>query len=147
MSEWIAELARRLVVKRKRDGRCVYDEQAKRELILACREPGVSVSKLARQCGINSNQLSGWIRRHERQTDAVSQSKADGLVVEPASAFAPVQIAPAVPVNAQADAVAIGMQVRLPNGVVLEFQGCDVDKTIALIQTLGGLRCSVSTKT
>lgn len=69
MSEWISELAQRLVVSRKRDGRCVYDEQAKRELILACQQPGISVSKVARQCGINSNQLSGWIRRHEREAN------------------------------------------------------------------------------
>lgn len=39
MSEWKAELAKRLVIGHKRDGRCVHDEQAKRELVLACREP------------------------------------------------------------------------------------------------------------
>jgi transposase len=31
MSDWISELARRLVVGHKRDGRSIYDEQAKRE--------------------------------------------------------------------------------------------------------------------
>lgn len=147
MSEWIAELAQRLVVKRKRDGRCVYDEQAKRELIQACREPGVSVSKLARQCGINSNQLSGWIRRHERAMGIGSPAGASGLVVEPASAFVPVRVAPTAAHSAQTEVVAIGMQAKLPNGIVLELQGCDLDKTIALIQTLGGLRCSASMKT
>ncbi|MBC7957490.1 MAG: transposase, partial [Cytophagales bacterium] len=64
--ETILDLARRLVVGRKRDGRSVYDAQAKRELILACRAPGVSMAKLARECGINANQLSAWVRQYER---------------------------------------------------------------------------------
>ena len=62
----ISDLARRLVVGRKRDGRSVYDAQAKRELILACRAPGVSMARLARECGINANQLSAWVRQYER---------------------------------------------------------------------------------
>ena len=61
--ETISDLARRLVVGRKRDGRSVYDAQAKRELILACRAPGVSMAKSARECGINANQLSAWVRQ------------------------------------------------------------------------------------
>src|SRR6218665_2567735 len=65
MSEWTKELTKRLVVGHTRDGRCIYDEQAKRELILACREPGASVSKLARDCGVNANQLSTWARKFE----------------------------------------------------------------------------------
>lgn len=56
-------------------------ERAKRELIPACREPSVSVSKLARQCGINSNQLSGWIRRQEREMGVGSQTGTSGLVM------------------------------------------------------------------
>ena len=51
-------LARRPVVGHKRDGRSIYNEQAKRELVLACREPGVSIAKLARDCGVNANQVS-----------------------------------------------------------------------------------------
>ncbi|MDM0085063.1 transposase [Variovorax sp. J31P179] len=66
MSEWLSELGKRLVVGRKRDGRCVYDAQAKRDLILACREPGMSIARIARECGINANQLSAWIRRQRQ---------------------------------------------------------------------------------
>ncbi len=36
MSELVLKLAKRLIVGHKHDGRCVYDEQAKQELILAC---------------------------------------------------------------------------------------------------------------
>ena len=67
MSELISDLARRLVVGHKRDGRSIYDEQAKRELVLACREPGASIAKLARDCGVNANQVNSWVRLYERQ--------------------------------------------------------------------------------
>jgi transposase len=43
MSEWVLKLAERLIVGHKRDGRCVYDEQAKQELIRACGRPGISM--------------------------------------------------------------------------------------------------------
>ncbi len=55
MSEGMEELARRLVVGHKRDGRCVYDEQAKAELVAECAKPGASVSRLAREAGVNAN--------------------------------------------------------------------------------------------
>lgn len=45
------------------ESRSVYDAQAKRELILACRAPGLSMAKSARECGINVNQLSAWVRQ------------------------------------------------------------------------------------
>ncbi len=35
MSDWVLKLAERLIVGHKRGGGCVYDEQAKQELILA----------------------------------------------------------------------------------------------------------------
>ena len=126
MSEWIEQLARRLVIRRKRDGRCVYDEQAKRELILASREPGVSVSRLARDCGINSNQLSAWVRRYEREMAMLAQQPG-GAMLEAGSApaFVAVQIDSARP---QEKAKPVGMQVRLSNGVVVELQGCDMEQ-------------------
>ena len=57
MTEQITELKQQLVVGRKRDGRCCYDPQAKRELIEAGLQPGVSVAKLALAHGINANLL------------------------------------------------------------------------------------------
>jgi transposase-like protein len=59
------ELARRLVVGHKSDGRAVYDEAAKAELVAACGQPGMSVSRLARECRVKANQLSvvDWRRQ------------------------------------------------------------------------------------
>lgn len=58
----LSELAQRLVVGHKRDGRSIYGEQAKRELILACCELGAFLAKVARACGVNANQLARWVR-------------------------------------------------------------------------------------
>ncbi|MBA3624311.1 MAG: transposase, partial [Methylibium sp.] len=75
MSDELEDLTRRLVVGRKSDGRGVYDEAAKAELVAACGRPGASVSRLARECGINANQLSRWVREHsERRQRAVVAS-------------------------------------------------------------------------
>jgi transposase len=60
MSDDIEQLAQRLVIGHKRDGRSIYDTQAKRELVQACRQPGVSLAKVARKCGINANVLSNY---------------------------------------------------------------------------------------
>jgi len=67
MSDDMEELARRLVIGCKSDGRSVYDEVAKAELVAACSRPGASVSRLARECGINANQLSRWVREHNQR--------------------------------------------------------------------------------
>ena len=61
MSEIDAEVVRRLVTGRKNDGRAVYDPQAKAEVVRACLKPGVSVARMALQCGINANLLRRWI--------------------------------------------------------------------------------------
>jgi transposase len=61
MTEIDSEVVRRLVIGRKNDGRAVYDPQAKAEVVRACRRPGVSVSRMALQSGVNANLLRRWI--------------------------------------------------------------------------------------
>lgn len=141
MSDWISELGARLVVGHKRDGRCVYDAQAKQELVLACRESGVSISKVARECGINANQLSAWIRRHERgSAKAVAPVASAVQMTQPA--FVPV----AIEATKQEAVATVDLQARLPNGVVVDLRGCDVQQVRELIEAFGRLRCSASTK-
>ena len=41
MSERVIDVVPGLVRGQKRDGRCVYDRQAKRELVRRCQQPGV----------------------------------------------------------------------------------------------------------
>ena len=66
MTEDIESISKRLVVGRKRDGRSICDRQARSELVRASRQPGVSLARIARICGINANVLSNWVRQDER---------------------------------------------------------------------------------
>lgn len=47
------------------DGRRVYSETGKRALVQRALEPGVSVSRLALDHGVNSNLLRKWIRGYQ----------------------------------------------------------------------------------
>lgn len=138
MSEAMEELARRLVVGRKRDGRAVYDEQAKAELVAACKIPGASVSRLARECGVNANQLSRWLR----EQGELQRRELVALAGPTKVPFVPVTVGADLPPPAT---TTIALQVRLPNGVAIDLHGVDLGQASLLIDALGRLRCSVST--
>jgi transposase len=145
MSDGMEELARRLVIGRKSDGRSVYDEAAKADLVAACGRPGASVSRLARECGINANQLSRWVREHsQRRQRAVAAS------ASPRDAFVAVAIeSSAVMPTATNDGptgARMCLQARLPNGVVVDLRECGLPQAAEVIEALGRVRCSVSTK-
>jgi len=143
MSDGMEELARRLVVGRKSDGRSVYDEKAKAELVAACGRPGASVSRLARECGVNANQLSRWVREHSQRRQravAVSPASGEAFVAVPIEAAAP------MPTADSPTAAPMCLQARLPNGVVLDLCECDPRQAGVVIEALGRVRCSVSTK-
>jgi transposase len=145
MSDGMEELARRLVVGRKSDGRSVYDETAKGELVAACGRPGASVSRLARECGINANQLSRWVREHSQRRQravAVSRAPREAFVAVPIEAAAPMPRA----TNDSAAAVRMWLQARLPNGVVVDLRECGLAQAAEVIEALGRVRCSDSTK-
>ena len=65
-----------------RNGRRRYEATSKERLVAACLEPGVSVSRLALEHGVNANLLRKWIKKH---TAARSQPLSP-------SAFIPVQL-------------------------------------------------------
>ncbi len=145
MTEEIEAIARRLVVGRKRDGRSIYDPKARSDLVQASRQPGVSLAKIARTCGINANVLSNWVRQHERGKCGAAAPRGDVIEMPAASAFVAVQVDSAPPVLAPV-APALDLQVRLTNGTTLELRGADLDDVLKLIEGLGRLRCSASTK-
>jgi transposase len=149
MSDDMEDLSRRLLVGRKSDGRGVYDERAKAELVAACGKPGASVSRLARQCGINANQLSRWVREHSerrrRSVVADSGMAPEVFVAMPVAAPTPTSLT--VPAADESQQTArMNLQARLPNGVVFDLRELDVQQAGAIIEALGRLRCSVSTK-
>jgi len=145
MSDDLEDLKRRLVIGHKSDGRSVYDESAKAELVALCVQPGASVSRLARECGVNANQVSRWLRER-------GQGRRRAAVVRPAPAPAPfvavpVLPAPPSPAGRSNDGDApMSLQARLPNGVAVDLCGLDPRHVGQVIEALGRLRCSASTK-
>jgi transposase len=128
VTDELEDLKRRLVVGHKRDGRSVYDRTAKAELVALCMQPGASVSRLARECGVNANQVGRWLREHgqvRRRTAVSSAAPAPAAFV-------------AVP--------GVSLQARLPNGVAVDLRGVEPRHIGEVIEALGRLRCSVSTK-
>ena len=147
MTEEFEAIAKRLVVGHKRDGRSIYDPQARRDLVQASRQPGVSLAKIARTCGINANVLSNWVRQHERSKCGAAAPRGEVIEMPTASAFVAVQIDSTTPPPAPAPATpALDVQVRLPNGATLDVHGADLGGVIRLLEGLGRLRCSASTK-
>jgi len=61
MLETAIDLVPNLVRGHRRDGRCLYDKAAKRELARRCQQPGVSLSRLALAHGLNANVLRRWV--------------------------------------------------------------------------------------
>jgi transposase len=120
-----------------RDGRRRYDPASRDQLVAACLEPGVSVSRLAREHGVNTNLVRKWMKqtREERPLPLVS-------------AFVPVQIAPDMHSAVAGDLLtrteplgkrshASKVSALLPNGVSLTVECDDVDGLAAIVGALG----------
>ena len=59
---WTAVSREALIVGYKEDGRTVYRREAKAKLVAAASAPGASVARVAREHGVNANQLHAWVR-------------------------------------------------------------------------------------
>jgi transposase len=119
MTEIDSEVVRRLVIEREKDGRAVYDPQAKAEVIWACRMPGVSVFRMALQCGVNANLLRRWITQSldigVQFGKAAVPAVACGGHVSGSRVSTALQVA--TPKSSPVIAAKLGFQARLPNGV------------------------------
>jgi transposase len=140
MTEKPTELSKRLVVGHKRDGRSCYDKEAKRELIEACLQPGVSIARMGLQHGINANLLRTWITRHRRQRGLmVGRPAAELAAPAIASVFVPV-----VATRGSAPSGAVCLGAQLPNGIKLDLSAVGRDEVALLLRLLGELPCSGS---
>lgn len=140
MTEKATELSRQLVVGHKRDGRCQYDKDAKRELIEACLQPGVSVARMALRHEVNANLLRTWIGKYQRHRSAMEGCQT-AVAVAASTAFVPVVEAktPARPAHARIGAL-------LPNGIKLDLSDAGWDELSSILRLLGTLPCSGSTQ-
>jgi len=135
MTENTTEIAKRLVIGHKRDGRNCYDPEVKRELVEACLRPGVSVARLAMQHGVNANLLRIWIGQYRKQRESSL------AIPTPFSAFVPVVAAKMPALEHRA-----GPLATLPNGVKLDLSGMTADALADVLNCLAKLPCSVSTR-
>jgi transposase len=132
MDEDVPKLQVRLV---GRDGRRRYDPVSRDQLLAACLEPGVSVSRLALEHGVNANLVRKWMKKAR-----------EGRPLPSVSAFVPVQIAPDLhssagdpltktePLGKRSHASKVS--ALLPNGVSLTVECSDVDGLAAIIGAL-----------
>jgi transposase len=129
-----------------RNGSRRFDQSSKDRLVAACLEPGASVSKLAREHGVNANLVWKWIRKH---------TQAHPLSPSSTSAFIPVQIAAPssefdiemrgtdreerLPTAERSDPLTSPAKVSasLPNGVRLTLECRDLNALTAIIGALG----------
>lgn len=137
MTEMNAELLARLVVGRKRDGRCTYDPLAKQALVGECLKPGVSVACVAMLYGLNANLLRTWIAKSGQSNHGKARAVPGKALASPAAFLAvqvtePAALAPA----------ALCLHVRLPNGVVLDVSQVPLEAMAPVLQLLGTLACS-----
>jgi transposase len=142
-----------------RNGRRRYDPASKERLVSACLEPGVSVSRLALEHGVNANLVRKWVKQ-----------RVESRSLLPPSAFVPVEIdsspdralprerrggmalvdlratgdegrgsAPTrtAPTRTAAAFSAAKVSASLPNGVKLTLDCGDVETLTAVIGVLG----------
>jgi transposase len=137
------ELAKRLVVRRGEDGRCTYDEGAKRELIERCLQSGESVARTARDYGVNANQLHNWIGLYRKRFGNLLPSAATNIPRERIPAFIPVVTVK--PGESSATAGELRLSVTLANGIQAELSRLKLNELLAILPVLSGLSCSDST--
>jgi len=117
------------------DGRRRYEPASVDRLVAACLEPGVSVSRLALEHGVNVNLLRKWIQKAKR------------VGPDPAGpAFVPVQVGPDRSLAVQRSSLdksikrlsyAAKLSASLPNGVSVTVECSDLDGLTAIIGALG----------
>ncbi|MDX8483466.1 transposase [Mesorhizobium sp. VK24D] len=130
-----------------------YDPASKDRLVAACLEPGVSVSRLALEHGVNANLLRKWIKkRRESQSlppssppafipvqiesaadRALSRQRSMAAVDLPATC----EVRGSEPKRAASYPSPAKMSASLPNGVKLMLECGDVDALTAIIGALG----------
>ena len=105
-------------VPRERTRRRRYDKAFKRALVEQTLAPGASVARIAREHGINANQLFKWRRQFLLAEQDTSVSP---LLTEPLASLVPVAVVAeqARPDEAQAPTACTGMlEIRLAGGEV-----------------------------
>ena len=100
-----------------------YSAEFKREVVMLCRQPGMSVASVARRHGINHNIVHRWIREH--LPPALTASPSASVAAEPG--FVPVALAPQVHESVIEVHISRGdlqVKIRWPASAAAEAAAC-----------------------
>jgi len=134
MKEYTTRLSRPLIRGNGRDGRCLYDPEAKKELVRICLQPGLSVAKVALEFGINANLLRQWIGLRQEASASIRNS-----------ALALPNFALALALGAE-QSTKPAINVTLSNGVKLELPSVALSDLPLLLNALAVLPGSASSR-
>jgi transposase len=96
----------------RRRGR--YSDGFKRQVIAACLEPGISTAAVALANGLNANLVRRWVgETSQRNAPCRSKTPTTLTPVHPHRAFLPIQLEPAPPAPAMAQA---DIRIELQHG-------------------------------
>ena len=98
----------------RRRGR--YSDEFKRQVMAACKQPGVSTSAVAMANGLNANLLRRWIAESQARAATPSAAKlAKALAVATQTQFIPVQLQAnaAAPANIQIELQRADTTIRI----------------------------------
>ena len=134
-------MARRLVVKRGVDGKCTYDEGAKRELIEVCLRHGASIARIARDYGVNANQLHNWVGLYRKRQGNLTPLGEAEFPREIGSVFIPVVTTTSPEMSRE-----LRLDITLDNGIQADLRCLSREDVLAFLPVLATLPCSASTR-
>lgn len=144
MTEIDAEVVRRLVIRHKNDGRAVYDPQAKAQVVQACKRPGVSVARMALQCGVNANLLRRWIAHSLGVPTKSNHTNLPAVATAGGAAFVALELVAPKATRVPDVQPKMGLNARLPNGVEIELRDAALSQLQPVLEALYRLPCSDS---
>jgi len=99
------------------------------------------VAGVARDYGLNTNQLHNWIRLYRNERGGVLAAPKPNAEQEVVSAFIPV-----VTMKQEEALRDVKLDVTLANGIRADLSGVSLDDVLAILPVLSALPCSASTR-
>lgn len=129
MERTAVDLVPNLVRGHRRNGRTVYDREAKRELVRRVLQPGVSLAGTALAHGINANLLRRWVVLQTGKASRAARREVSLVPVAVAAEPKPIAVA----VEGWIEVVLAGGTLRIHGQVEVESLkaviSCLVDRT------------------
>lgn len=91
-----------------------WPEELKREIVAASRDPGSSVSMVARRYDVNANQVFAWRKRYREEVSAATPLQLVPVTVTPDRAREPTPVSISELIEIELTG---GCRVRVGNGV------------------------------